>query len=204
VACAQVGVEWPQSYWTMVDDGWETPLSFPAAGWSYQARAMQQQPTASMTAGGLVNLLITQEFLDPEQKPPTQRTSLTRTSNRPCRWLGQNAHAARWWWAYRVHDVQRAARRRGRVATFAFDNFEWYTHGADSLVAKPGRDGGWGDITNTAFGLAFLSLSRAPVVMNKLQYEDPTGKSKFGNWQQRPRRRRQTSPAGSKSNCTSA
>jgi len=94
------------------------------------------------------------------------------------------------WWAYRVHDVQRAARRRGEWL-HRVRHFEWYTHGADSLVASQAADGGWGDITNTAFGLAFLSLSRAPVVMNKLQYEDPTGKSKFGNWQQRPRDARQ-------------
>ncbi len=99
-------------------------------------------------------------------------------------WLGHAFAGSRLAGGYLLFNVQRVGNESGLVQ---FGDVDWYTSGADTLVRTQAVTGSWGAVQNTAFGLAFLSLGRAPVVMSKLQYKDPAGKEKFGHWQQRPR-----------------
>ncbi|HEX8913201.1 MAG TPA: DUF4159 domain-containing protein, partial [Humisphaera sp.] len=79
---------------------------------------------------------------------------------------------------------------------------DWYKVGADQLVKKQNKNGSWGNagdeghnprgVPDTVFSILFLTRGRAPVVMNKLEYEisgaDPK-KNPAANdpWNQRPR-----------------
>jgi hypothetical protein len=72
-----------------------------------------------------------------------------------------------------------------------FKDIDWYDVGAEKLCRNQKSDGSWaGDwkdakVTGTSFAILFLTAGRAPVVMNKLQYN--IGDNVEGNWNQRPR-----------------
>lgn len=71
-----------------------------------------------------------------------------------------------------------------------FGTTDWYQDGAEFLVRNQSADGSWGnDLSDTCFAILFLVRGRAPVIMNKLDYEiDQNGdKAKPGNWNERPR-----------------
>jgi hypothetical protein len=57
--------------------------------------------------------------------------------------------------------------------------------GSDYLVKSQAPDGSWGTVWETSLGLLFLSRSRAPVAINKLEYSVPASKGEA--WNQRPR-----------------
>jgi hypothetical protein len=182
-ACAQVGAQIPQSYWELVDRGWKSH-QIPGSGWAYQAAFANQQATASMTAGGLVNLFICQEYLDNNKAADCRGNPENGNIETAIQWLGKNAGQLAGHTQYTLFNVARVGFESGYIS---FLDYDWYTSGADTLVRSQSPTGAWGDEPNTAFGLAFLSLGRAPVVLNKLQYTDPLGKEKFGHWNQRPR-----------------
>ena len=79
-----------------------------------------------------------------------------------------------------------------------FGTIDWYKDGSNYLVKQPEDHGAMGfqaksvDPTcncDTAWGLLFLVRGRAPVVMNKLQYEINMhgDKPRIANWNERPR-----------------
>lgn len=197
-ACAQTGAEVPQSYWAMVDKGWKSHQQ-PDGSWGYQMRIGNAAGTASMTAGGLVNLFICQEFLDPNKNAECQGNAQHPNIDAAIQWLGQNLRA-QGAMGYTLFNLQRDGFESGLVQ---FGDYDWYTEGADGLVRSQTPNGPWpggngGTEVNTAFCLAFLALGRAPAVLNKLQYENALaaggngggaafGKDKFGHWAQRPR-----------------
>jgi hypothetical protein len=147
-----------------------------------------------MTAGGLVNLFICQEFLDQERGvKECQGNPRNPNIDAAINWVGRNVPnmGAN---GYTMFNLQRDGWESGLVQFGAFD---WYTSGADGLVHFQGADGSWpgayGPVCNTAWCLSFLALGRAPVVMNKLQYENLAagpknfGADRVGHWSQRPR-----------------
>ena len=182
-ACAQAGAAIPQGYWLAVDNGWKSH-QISGAGWAYTAAGAKQMSTASMTAGGLVNLFIAQEFLDANKAADCKGNAENGNIETAIQWLGKNANVANGQVNYTLFNIQRVGFESGYIA---FGDYDWYTAGVDMLLRTQRPDGSWNDLANTGFGLAFLSLGRAPVVMNKLQYEDNAGKGKFGHWNQRPR-----------------
>jgi hypothetical protein len=72
-----------------------------------------------------------------------------------------------------------------------FGKFDWFQKGADWLVTKQDRSGGFtksidqGPIPSTCFAMLFLSRGRAPLLMNKLEYTSVGAKQ--AEWNQRPR-----------------
>jgi hypothetical protein len=183
-ACAQVGARIPQSYWATVDQGWKSH-QIAGEGWAYTASA-NSRATPSMTAGGLVNLFICQEFLDRNVAADCHGNPESANIETAIQWLGQNPppQGIGGHHGYTLFNLARVGFESGYVQ---FVDYDWYTVNADNLVRMQSATGQWADLQETAFDLAFLSLGRAPVVMNKLQYGDPAGHAKFGHWNQRPR-----------------
>ena len=69
---------------------------------------------------------------------------------------------------------------------------DWYQWGATWCVNHQAADGGWQnlhDIDSTCLCVLFLARGRAPVVMNKVQYDNAAGsdKGQEAPWNERPR-----------------
>ena len=88
---------------------------------------------------------------------------------------------------YTLYGIERIGVASGRKF---FDGINWYESGAKSVLAQQKENGSWGDnIPDTCFAMLFLVRGRAPVVMNKLEYDllDAKGNTIEGNWNERPR-----------------
>lgn len=86
------------------------------------------------------------------------------------------------WVHYMLFSYERVGEASGLTR---FGSHKWYDLGADHLVATQAYDGSWeGDrratvLVNTSYALLFLSRGRAPVAIQKLQYD--------GRWNNRSR-----------------
>ena len=89
---------------------------------------------------------------------------------------------------YGLYGIERIGAASGRKY---FKDIDWYKNGANYLVSPDLRGAVGGMYATPSFALLFLVRGRAPVVMNKLQYDiDLHGDkppSKEGNWNERPR-----------------
>lgn len=195
-AAAQGGYDVPKKYWQLVDAGWKSH-QLADGGWNYMVHnanaANLGESTVSMTAAGLTTLFITQEYLDDtrigECKSPTRNENIDAAVN----WMAANFDAkvttSGYHMGYTLFTIQRVGLGNGFKY---FDRLNWYQRGADLLVSR-GNVVGMGESYETAFNLAFLSLGRAPVAINKLEFPitavAPVAGAKPAPqaWNQRPR-----------------
>jgi hypothetical protein len=70
-----------------------------------------------------------------------------------------------------------------------FGTVDWYKFGSDWCVQNQHPDGGWNNIPDTALCMLFLARGRAPILINKVHYDDASGPNagQAGPWNQRPR-----------------
>jgi hypothetical protein len=189
-AMAQAGIEVPTDYWRTIDAAWHKQ-QLPDGSWSYDAvpTTAWNVPTLSMTAAGLATLFITQEYTvgaahctgnvpDPviDRGLKFMADNLLTDNRRPK--------------FYTLFGVSRVGLASGYKYLGPTDWFQW---GADRLVKQQRPDGSFGFVganevdlipSDTAFALLFLSRGRAPVMLNKLEY-DAAGTTP--SWNQRPR-----------------
>lgn len=128
-----------------------------------------------------------------------------RTIEAAFRWLGNNgnfdvrvnANTGDEWFLYYLYGLERAGRFTGRrfIGT-AERPHDWYREGVRHLVTRVQNvnDGSFTDMTTrpnpvvgTAFALMFISKGNSPVLINKLQYDDPDGKLYGRGWNRQPR-----------------
>jgi hypothetical protein len=200
-ACDQAGQEVPSEYWKVVDAAWKKSQK-PDGGWTYHDDPAHPV-SGTMTAAGIATLYITQDFL---MQSEYGRFSACRGGakneaiERGLAWMDKNAPALLKnapHYFYQMYGLERIGVASGRKY---FGTTDWYRVGADELVRRQNPDGSWGvdDIYNpkkvadTVFSLLFLVRGRAPVIMNKLEYEvatDPAKKTPAVTdpWNQRPR-----------------
>lgn len=177
-ACSQAGLEVPTKYWSIIDSAWHRTQQ-PDGGWSYRLEPTKTQPVkASMTAAGVATLFITQDYLDQAGAGTTSDIAI----DKGLEWMAQHFNEVKD--LYTWYGVERIGTASGYKY---FGTIDWFKAGADQLVKSQQKNGSWnnyGLIPGTSFALLFLSRGRAPVVLNKLQY-DVDGKP--GNWNARRR-----------------
>jgi hypothetical protein len=201
-ACRAAGADVPPKYWQFVQDAWRRH-QLRDGSWMYHGgpneAGVDREGTLSMTTGGLVNLFITQEILDPNKTGDCKGNVVNPGIEAGINWVADhtrqmagNGGFSAGYPEYTLFNLVRVGRESGYQR---FGDFDWFQAGADYLLRRQAADGSFGfgggqqGVSNTAFGLAFLALGRAPVVLNKLEYgpDVVAGNAKAANWNQRPR-----------------
>jgi len=184
-AVAQLGYEVPTASWKTMDSAWrEHQLS--DGGWPY----IPERPdaTMSMTAAGIATLFITQDFLNLGKGADCTGNIRDANIEKGMKRITENfANAQGRRNYYTLYGLERIGVASGYKY---FGTTDWYQDGAEFLVRNQAVDGSWGmDVSDTCFAILFLVRGRAPVIMNKLEYEiDQNGdKPKLANWDERPR-----------------
>ncbi|CAN5424685.1 DUF4159 domain-containing protein [soil metagenome] len=191
-AAAQAGYEVPNGYWQLVEKSWIEQQD-PSGGWSYKGKADDQYSvTPGMTADGIATLFITQDYLHADEAILPRGNIQNPAIDKAMAWMSSNYKKISqdegfdrdypWITLYAIERI-------GAASGFKyFDKINWYDVGADRLLRNKKSSGSWtgsyGSVVNTSFAILFLSQGRAPVVMNKLEYEI-AGKPPI--WNQRPR-----------------
>ena len=200
-AAAQVGADIPENYWKMVEEGWISHQDA-SGGWTYKAVKETDIPlTPGMTAVGVATLFITQDFLHASEGIQPRGNITNPAIDKGLAWMAAHmdgvARAAKGERDF-PHTTLYAVERIGVASGYKYlGNVDWYQKGSDWLVKTQQANGSWmGDknalidgVPTTSFGMLFLSRGRAPVMINKLQYDlvDAKGGKKPGPWNQRPR-----------------
>ena len=181
-ALEQAGAEVPMGFWRLIDTAWRKAQR-PDGGWNYSGP--KENSTPSMTAAGIATLFITQDYTSgsmAECRGNIQNENI----DRGLAWMDKNIAAALHNNHYTMYGIERIGVASGRKY---FETVDWYRTGADRLVHEQHPDGSFGDVPDTCFALLFMVRGRAPVVMNKLEYEvaDRSGKVEPAAWNERPR-----------------
>jgi Domain of unknown function (DUF4159)/Prenyltransferase and squalene oxidase repeat len=186
-ALEQAGAEIPVSYWRLVDSAWRK-AQHSDGGWSYRKADGPDKGASSvtMTAAGIATLFITQDYT--LGSGADCKGNITNPNiDAGLAWMDKHIMQALGGNYYGMYGIERIGVASGHKY---FGPVDWFHVGADFLVKNQAADGSWGgDIPNTCFGLLFLARGRAPVIMNKLQYEvtENNGKAVEGPWNERPR-----------------
>jgi hypothetical protein len=183
-ALNQTGFDVPRAYWEWVDGVWKQKQR-PDGGWAYNDGA--KESTASMTAAGVATLFITQDYLYSSAGINCQGNITNLAIEKGLEWMSKNFNKVSG--PYTWYGIERIGVASGYKY---FGTTNWYQEGANSFVKSQSKVGSWeshGAIPGTSFGILFLVRGRAPVVMNKLQYDigQKGGKSEVGHWNERPR-----------------
>jgi hypothetical protein len=195
----------PDAYWSEVDGRWLHDQQ-PDGGWFYAASpsgSLHGGTQASMTAAGVATLFITQDYVGAQQATKCSgnvtNPSMTAIDKglaymaghlqdwAPDVTFGTPQHE--WYSCYTLYGVERIGVASGLKYIGTTD---WYQYGADWCVKHQAKDGSWRtptDTDNTALALLFLARGRAPILVNKVQYDDADGPNagKSGHWDERPR-----------------
>lgn len=184
-AVAQMGYEVPTSAWLMMDHAWREHQDS-SGGWEYIYKD-SKEVRASMTAAGVATLFITQDYLNAGKGVDCTGNIRDHSIDMGLKWMSANTKdvASRRAY-YTLYGIERIGVASGLKY---FGTVDWYDDGAEYLVRNQDGNGGWDGVPDTCFSILFLVRGRAPVVMNKLEYDiDTVGdKAKLANWNQRPR-----------------
>ena len=199
-ACAQMGVEVPTQYWADIEKRWIYDQQ-PDGGWLYADKGNGSDHAGeqtSMTAAGVATLFITQDYVHAEEGVKCIGNLKSDHIDKGLKWMAD--HSADWsmansTWAgrplpgYTLYGLERIGVASGLKYIGGQD---WYQTGADWCVKHQSDTGAWDgedNYANTAFCMLFLARGRAPVLINKVQYDNASGPDagKPGNWNQRPR-----------------
>ena len=181
-AAWQRGIEIPHAYWELIEQYW-TNIQLSDGGWNYRTDDTRKS-YGSMTAAGLASLFITRDVAGRVGPPRIQAQRQPDPLARGLKWLGKNFRADsnpnnEQWWYYWLYSVERVALASGYKY---FGDHNWYSEGADRLLALQNDRGHWGNTNKpyqTAFAMLFLVRGRYPILINKLKYP--------GRWNARPR-----------------
>ncbi|MDB5291423.1 MAG: Prenyltransferase/squalene oxidase, partial [Phycisphaerales bacterium] len=194
-AGAQNDVEIDGKVWDAIDAGWKSH-QFPEGGWAYgstpKTKNGQDSPSPSMTAAGVATLFITEDMLNTGRGVDCKGNITNKNIEDGLAWMAKHFGEVNNNYAW--YGVERIGVASGRKY---FGDTDWYAEGAEKLVRSQRADGAWDGgfagatpLTATSFGVLFLVRGRAPVMMNKLQYDvvaSLTGNISEGNWNQRHR-----------------
>jgi hypothetical protein len=185
-ASEREGAEVPNEFWKSAEEAWKKAQQ-PDGGWSYQPG---RPVTASMTAAGISSLFITLDYTTLDTWTLCKGGPPTPEIDKGMAWMDKHIdEVMKAGDCYTLYGIERIGAASGRKY---FGKVDWFQRGADTLVRKQQKNGGWkgshGEIPNTCFALLFLSRGGAPVMMNKLEYETPRAEAGAVNvWNARPR-----------------
>ncbi len=193
---SQAGAEVPGNAWRLFEEHWRLQ-QMRDGGWCYDTtvnpdpKIFNSQPTMSMTAAGVATLFITQDYtsMAPQCAGNVDDGSIAAGM----KYLGAHFNEIK---PDRFYYTLFGLSRVGLASGFKYiGTTNWFEWGADALFHRQDPQGFWTDLRDnwnnvpeTSFGLLFLSRGRAPVMMNKLQYDvSNNNKSTPAPWNQRPR-----------------
>ena len=175
-AAADWGLETSNGYWQKIDQFWRRVQCLDG-GWDYLDGSMKSYP--SMTAAGVASLYVTTEYIDrTPRREPHADGNLDRGLAALIKTFDPDANNL-----YYLYAVERVGLASGLKF---FNKTNWYRAAAANVLSLQNPDGSFSSTfigatptVNTSYALLFLIRGRAPVVMNKLQYN--------GAWNVRPR-----------------
>jgi hypothetical protein len=199
-ALSEKGFEPSNEYWQIVDAAWRSNQR--NGGWAYDLRATRAgEIVPTMTAAGVATLFLTQDFLHASEGLACRGNLSNKSIEDGLAWMGSN-----------LDQLFKDENRNNLYAWYGVERIgvasgykylgphDWYSRGAGRLLSIQNEQGGWdyapgGEIPGTSFALLFLVRGRAPVVMNKLDYNieplkaaaNAGQKVREGNWNERPR-----------------
>lgn len=150
-------------------------------GFGYRS---EPESYGSMTAAGVADLIILGgSVAAPQEKgfqdgaaPNCGRYAGSKSLIDGLNWLGRNFEAnanprrGGQWVYYWLYAVERCGILSGRRF---FGRHDWYRAGAEHFVRTQRADGTWGGtVSDTAFGVLFLSKGHKPLLIQKLQWSD--------------------------------
>jgi len=174
----------------------------PDGGWNYGwLNATRQDgtpalfdtaPYGSMTAAGCASLFIIRDHLFSGMGCPCKGGKSGRSPaqldvaiDKSIEWLGKYYRADAsptpdptksdghfWYWHYSCERVGLASGLK------YFGSHDWYSEGADMILKRQNKDGGWSSAKNiydTCYNIMFLVKGRAPILLNKLQFAGAWG-----------------------------
>jgi hypothetical protein len=179
-ACQQAGREVPRRFWEESERAWGNH-QYADGSWGYTFKKDAPEARLSMTLAGVATLFLAQDYthitdgldckgniFDPRL---VKGTRYIRDNFEQAMTLG-NQQGRKY---YTLYGVERVAMASGFKY---FGDIDWYKRGAETIVKSQSADGSWGSVPDTAFALIFLSRGRAPVIVNKFEYElDPSAAS---------------------------
>ena len=190
-ACAENIEGIPPEFWNTVDWAWRR-TQHEAGSWSYTKVPSEKMPaTVAMTAAGVATLFITQDFINRGKSLEPAGNARDPNIEKGIKWISDNykslydlkvAAYSPWYGLYGIERI-------GVASGYKYlGDVNWYEDGANYLIKNQRRNGSWGAVVHTSFGVLALARGRAPIVMNKLDYElSAGGKTTAANWNQRPR-----------------
>ncbi|MDB5321846.1 MAG: hypothetical protein JWN40_3477 [Phycisphaerales bacterium] len=167
-ACNQAGREVPTAFWKESENAWKAHQN-EDGGWSYIYKGEGEQGSSkmSMTLAGVATLFIAQDYVHANDGINCGGNVFDDRLIWGTRWIkdhiGEGINGG-----YNLY----AAQRVGLASGFKhFGKFDWYQQSAERLVRGQQKDGSWGSIAETSFAMIVLSRGRAPIIMNKFEYE---------------------------------
>jgi hypothetical protein len=212
---AQAGIEVDTKVWRQMDKAWRSQRQRDGA-WTYREAPFDEKEDGakgppsgiggellSMTAAGVATLFITQDYANVAAHCDGNLRDADVAAG--MQWVSTHLDEAetgnlwsRQWEYYTMFGIARI----GLASGFKYIGpTDWFGWGADRLLREQEPTGSWGSgpydaigegvdagVFNTSFALLFLARGRAPILINKLQYNLLSGKKAApGNWDQRPR-----------------
>ncbi|HUO10559.1 MAG TPA: DUF4159 domain-containing protein [Phycisphaerae bacterium] len=170
-AAADWGIDISPKYWKETDNFWRT-IQNEDGGWSYGG-GKGEASTLTMTAAGVASLIVCQDFMD--RTPVLERVADSAMDNGVSALArGFDPESDNLYYMYGVERVGLAS------GTKYLGNKNWYRLGAAKLLKLQHEDGSFGGSMTggdpavlTSYALLFLMRGRAPVAINKLEYDGP-------------------------------
>ena len=206
-SCDQIVPELvPTSYWKNVNARWEFDQQGDG-GWFYRNAPfdtgdhLHNSTQTSMTAAGVATLYLTQDYTRRDVGAkcggnvtnPHIEAGLKYLIAHKADWTPDSAHFGtpvnEWYAGYTLFGIERVAVASGLKY---LGDVDWYQYGADWCLKNQADSGSWNgdaDVDNTAFCLLFLARGQAPVLIDKVQYDNADGPDagREGHWNERPR-----------------
>ena len=191
-AAARAGGDVPKWYWELTYQHWKRTQKADGA-WSYTARnepdnrGFSKSSAATMTAGAIASMYVAIDNLQSKDFLKCGGRLNDPAIKRGLEWLDNNFHADRsvggqgGKYYYYLYALERTGLATGMKYIGKKD---WYKLCATNLINTQRPDGAWDPYNakayaDTCFALLFLTRGRAPVMLNRLDYD--------GDWNNRPR-----------------
>ena len=169
-AANQAGREVPAAFWRESEIAWKNHQN-PDGGWAYIFTGPGEHGTSkmTMTLAGVATLFIAQDYVHTNDGVSCKGNGFDDRLVSGTKWIHDNIGKGVGG-GYALYAIERVGIASGYKY---FGDYDWYARGAEQLVRGQKPDGAWGNasLTETAFAILFLSRGRAPVILNKFEYE---------------------------------
>jgi hypothetical protein len=175
-ACQQAGREVPTAFWAESERAWRAHQN-PDGSWAYRYKENDGKhgPNITMTAAGVATLFMAEDYVHMADGVACKGNVFDDALVRGTRWIEGNAAGLPMTGnvGYTYYGLERVALASGYKY---FGTFDWYKNASEALVNSQAADGSWsgdrgGPVVSTAWAVIVLCRGRAPIIMNKFEYD---------------------------------